>query len=79
MKAISIEIPNEILAALAANPNDPQLASEVCSAIVKAAEILSGTSIEPSSAKGNAADAKVIVDRANKIRERRKAAALRRV
>ncbi|HUN21047.1 MAG TPA: hypothetical protein PLT34_07310 [Muribaculaceae bacterium] len=78
MKAISIEIPNEILAALAANPNDPQLASEVCSAIVKAAEILSGTSIEPSSAKGNAADAKVIVDRANKIRERRKAAALRR-
>ena len=47
-------------------------------AIVKAAEILSGTSIEPSSAKGNAADAKVIVDRANKIRERRKAAALRR-
>ncbi len=29
MKAISIEIPNEILAALAANPNDPQLASEV--------------------------------------------------
>ena len=32
----SIEIPANILSALASNPGDPRLAMEVCSALVKA-------------------------------------------
>ena len=74
----SIEIPANILSALASNPGDPRLAMEVCSALVKAAEILNGEPPEPSDVAAGIPDTSVIVERAHKRRERRRVSALRR-
>ncbi len=72
-KTVSVEIPVEILSAIAANPADAAANAAICSAIAEASEILTegrfspGKGIPPS----GPIDASSIVERAKKKVERR--------
>ncbi len=72
-KTVSVEIPVEILSAIAANPADAAANAAICSAIAEASEILTegrfspGNGIPPS----GPIDASSIVERAKKKVERR--------
>ena len=72
-KTVSVEIPVDILSAIAANPADAAANAAICSAIAEASEILTegrfspGKGIPPS----GPIDASSIVERAKKKVERR--------